>query len=276
MYNKVYVEITNRCNMNCSFCHGHSRPLRQMSMEEFTLVLDRLAGHTRYIYYHLMGEPLTHPLLPAFIKLAGERGYKSILTTNGTLLHRRREELLSAGLHKVNLSMHSFESGSDEAFADSLENLAVFADAAAEAGVIVVFRLWNKGYDNGRNEFALSVLRDKLSGEWVENTRGIRIREKLFVEAGDRFAWPDSNAPLQGEEVRCYGLKDQFGVLADGTVVPCCLDSDGILSLGNLFEEDVSAILSSPRAVKIAEGFRCGKAAEELCKRCGYARRFVR
>ena len=157
-----------------------------------------------------------------------------------------------------------------------MEKLAAFADAASKAGVIVVFRLWNKGYDNGRNEFALSVLRSKLSGEWVENTRGLRIREKLFVEAGDRFAWPDSNAPWQGEEVRCYGLKDQFGVLADGTVVPCCLDSDGIISLGNLFEEDVAAILSSPRAVEMAEGFRCGRATEELCKRCGYAQRFVR
>jgi MoaA/NifB/PqqE/SkfB family radical SAM enzyme len=221
-----------------------------------------------------MGEPLIHPQLPRFIQLAGNRGYKSIITTNGTLLHRRREELLSAGLHKVNLSMHSFESGSDEAFADYLENLAVFAHAAAEAGVIVVFRLWNKGYDNGRNEFALSVLRDKLSGEWVENTRGLRIREKLFVEAGDRFAWPDSNAPLQGEEVRCYGLKDQFGVLADGTVVPCCLDSDGVIALGNVFCQELTDILESERAKAIVQGFSNRKAVEDLCCRCGYARKF--
>jgi len=84
MYNKVYVEITNICNMNCSFCHGHSRPPRQMSTEEFSLILNKLSGHTKYIYYHLMGEPLTHPQLHNFIKLAGESGYKSIITTNGT------------------------------------------------------------------------------------------------------------------------------------------------------------------------------------------------
>ena len=39
MYNKVYVEITNICNMNCSFCHGHSRAPRQMSIDEFAVIL---------------------------------------------------------------------------------------------------------------------------------------------------------------------------------------------------------------------------------------------
>ena len=41
MYNKVYVEITNICNMSCSFCHGHKREARQMSREEFSLILDK-------------------------------------------------------------------------------------------------------------------------------------------------------------------------------------------------------------------------------------------
>ena len=113
MYNKVYIEITNICNMNCSFCHGHSRAPHRMSKEEFEFILGKLTPHTKYIYYHLMGEPLTHPLLPDFIKLAGEYGYKSIITTNGTLLNKRKDELLSAGVHKVNISLHSFEDGDD-------------------------------------------------------------------------------------------------------------------------------------------------------------------
>ena len=82
MYNKVYVEITNICNRSCSFCHGHKRALRRMSREEFAIILEKLKGQTDYIYYHLMGEPLTHPLLPEFVKMAGECGYKSIITTN--------------------------------------------------------------------------------------------------------------------------------------------------------------------------------------------------
>ena len=275
MYNKVYVEITNICNMNCSFCHGHKRAPERMSLERFSLILDKLSEQTKYIYYHLMGEPLTHPLLPEFIKLAGERGYKSIITTNGTLLAKRKEELLKAGVHKVNVSLHSFENGNDKEHEEYLYGLADFAKSAAGKGTIVVFRLWNKGVDGGKNEVALSFLKESISGDWVENARGIKIREKIFVEWGERFEWPDSNEKIKGEKFFCYGLKDQFGILVDGTVVPCCLDSDGVISLGNIFEEDIESILSSKRATDMVEGFRCGKASEDLCKRCGYAQKFV-
>lgn len=275
MYNKVYVEITNICNMNCSFCHGHSRAPRRMSKDEFRLILGKLTEQTKYIYYHLMGEPLTHPELPDFIKLAGEYGYKSIVTTNGTLLEKRKDELLAAGLHKVNISLHSFEDGDDDSYIAYVQSLAEFAKAAAEKGIIIVFRLWNKGFDGGKNEVALKLLAQYITGDWAENTRGIRVRDKIFIEFGERFEWPDSNAEIKGDKFFCYGLKDQFGILADGTVVPCCLDSDGVISLGNIFSDDIADILSSERATAIVEGFRCGKATEDLCKRCGYAQRFV-
>ena len=275
MYNKVYVEITNICNMNCSFCHGHSRAPRRMSKDEFRLILGKLTEQTKYIYYHLMGEPLTHPELPDFIKLAGEYGYKSIVTTNGTLLEKRKDELLAAGLHKVNISLHSFENGDDDSYIAYVQSLAEFAKAAAEKGIIIVFRLWNKGFDGGKNEVALKLLAQYITGDWAENTRGIRVRDKIFIEFGERFEWPDSNAEIKGDKFFCYGLKDQFGILADGTVVPCCLDSDGVISLGNIFSDDIADILSSERATAIVEGFRCGKATEDLCKRCGYAQRFV-
>lgn len=275
MYNKVYVEITNICNMNCSFCHGHKRPQRRMSKGEFTLILDKLTEQTKYIYYHLMGEPLTHPLLSEFIKLAGERGYKSIVTTNGTLLNKRSAELLSVGLHKINISLHSFEDGSENAFIRYIKELSDFSKAAASQGIIVVFRLWNKGFDGGKNELALRLLKENIAGDWAENTRGIRIREKIFLEWGERFEWPDSNAEIKGNKFFCYGLKDQFGILSDGTVVPCCLDSDGVINLGNIFNDDIETILNSEKALNMVEGFRCGKASEDLCKRCGYAQRFV-
>ncbi len=275
MYNKVYIEITNICNMNCSFCHGHKRAPRRMNMAEFALILEKLKEQTKYIYYHLMGEPLTHPLLPEFIKLAGERGYKSIITTNGTLLNKRGDELLSAGLHKINISLHSFENGSDDAHNRYVSELAEFSKKAANEGIIVVFRLWNKGFDDGKNELTLNLLKESISGDWAENTRGIRIREKLYLEWGDRFEWPDSNGEIKGNKYFCYGLKDQFGILADGTVVPCCLDSEGIINLGNIFNEDIQDILNSKRALDMVEGFKCGRASEELCKRCGYAQRFV-
>ncbi|MBR3801883.1 MAG: radical SAM protein [Clostridia bacterium] len=275
MYNKVYIEITNICNMNCSFCHGHSRVPRRMSKEEFKLILGKLTQHTKYIYYHLMGEPLTHPQLPDFIKLAGEYGYKSIITTNGTLLSKRKEELLSAGVHKVNISLHSFEDGDDDSYVSYVSSLADFAKAAAGAGTVVVFRLWNKGFDGGKNQTAYNILKENIDGEWAENTRGVRIRNKIHLEWGERFEWPDKGAGIKGKKVFCYGLKDQFGILVDGTVVPCCLDSDGVINLGNIFNEDIKDILCSKRATDMLEGFKCGNATEDLCKRCGYAQRFV-
>jgi radical SAM protein with 4Fe4S-binding SPASM domain len=275
MHSKVYVEITNICNKNCSFCHGHSRELRRMSREEFAHILDRLQGQTKYIYYHLMGEPLTHPQLPEFIRMAGERGYKSILTTNGTLLHRRGEEILAAGLHKVNLSLHSFEDEAREEHERYVAELAAFAIRAAEAGTIAVFRLWNRGCDGGMNDTALSLLQKYIPGEWRENTRGTRLRDKIFLDWGERFEWPDKDAPIKGTRFSCYGLKDQFGILCDGTVVPCCLDSEGGIALGNIFRKDIDAILQSDRATNMVEGFRRGEATEDLCRRCGYARRFV-
>ena len=275
MYSKVYVEITNVCNMSCSFCHGHKRPPREMSIEEFKLILSKLKGHTNYIYYHLMGEPLTHPLLPDFLRLAAESGYKSIITTNGTLLKKHGSELLYAGVHKVNVSLHSFEDGTKEAETKYLSDVADFVNKAAKTDTVVVMRLWNNGFDGGRNVNVLSFLKSAVSGEWTETARGIRIKGKIFLEYGERFTWPDKDLEVTGERYFCYGLKDQFGILSDGTVVPCCLDSDGVISLGNVFKEDVSEILSSERARAIVDGFRSGRASEELCKRCGYAQRFV-
>ena len=275
MYAKAYVEITNICNMNCTFCHGHRRKPGRMNEEQFSHVLDQLADQTKYIYYHLMGEPLTHPQLPDFIRMASERGFKSIITTNGTLLAKRSSELLAAGLHKISISLHSFEEGEDAAYETYMKDVADFADAASKAGIIVVLRLWNKGHDNGLNDVTYDYLRSCLEGDWTENTRGMRIREKLYLEWGDRFEWPDKDAEVQGNKFFCYGLRDQFGILCDGTVVPCCLDSDGVIRLGNIFEEDLSDILASPRAQKMVECFRRREASEDLCRRCGYAQRFV-
>ena len=261
--------------MSCSFCHGHKREGRRMSKEEFSIILDKLSDQTKYIYYHLMGEPLTHPQLPEFIKLAGEHGYKSIITTNGTLLKTRGEAILSAGVHKVNLSLHSFENGSHEEHNRYVRELADFSQKAAEQGTIAVFRLWNKGVDGGFNERALRILKEDISGDWSENSRGIKIRDKIYLEWGERFEWPDTDAEIKGNKFFCYGLKDQFGILVDGTVVPCCLDSDGVINLGNIFKDDIRSILNSRRALDIIDGFKCGKASEELCKKCGYAQRFV-
>lgn len=276
-FRKIYLEISNLCNLHCAFCPGTQRPPRAMTQQEFSRLLPKLRPWTDYLYFHLMGEPLCHPNLEEFLSLAGDAGFRVILTTNGTLLNRHREMLLSSpALHKVNISLHAFEANDLHLpFSTYLENCFTFGKAA-EGSKLITYRLWNQGGQDLRNREILTALERAFPGPWSENRRGQRLGSGIFLEYGDKFDWPDLSAPEGDAHVFCYGLRDQLGVLCDGTVVPCCLDHEGDLALGNLFTQDLEAILSSPRAEAIYNGFSQSKATEELCRKCGYARRFGR
>lgn len=276
MYSRVYVEISNICNKNCSFCPGTRRRPHSMTMEEFSHICAQLQGVTQYLYFHIMGEPTLHPLLPDFIRHASARGFHVAITTNGTLLDKCGEALLNSGIYKVNISVHSFEEGSRQDYLRYLSACFDFAHKASRTGILCILRLWNRGGEEGHNASTIALLEERFPRPWQEGKRGARLRDKLHLEFGDRFDWPDLSAPNYGDDVFCYGLKDHFGVLCDGTVVPCCLDHEGDIPLGNLHRQPLSAILSSPRALAMREGFTRRRATEELCRRCGYARRFSR
>ena len=273
-YSRVYVEITNICNKNCSFCPGTVRQMKRMTMDEFAFVAKSLRSVTDYLYFHVMGEPLTHPNLKDFVEYATNLGFKCAITTNGSLLDRVGDKLLDSGLYKMNISVHSFENGDEKSYLSYINSIADFADRASNAGILTVLRLWNKGYDGGLNDSTLDILQNRLQGEWKWGSRGARIRHKLHLEYGDRFDWPDMEANNLGDEVFCYGLSDHFGILCDGRVIPCCLDREGAITLGNIFEESITDILASDRAEAIRRGFEKKCAVEELCQKCGYARRF--
>lgn len=274
-FQKIYVEISNLCNLRCSFCPGTRRAPRVMTEEEFASLLPKLRGWTDYLYFHLMGEPLCHPKLERFLTLAGDAGFRVILTTNGTLLASRQAMLLACpALHKVNISLHSFEANeSDVPFEDYLQDCIAFGQAA-QGSVLVVYRLWNRGGEDRRNDEILEALHAGFQGSWLAGKRGTTLAPRVILEWGDRFDWPDLSAPEGVTSVFCQGLRDQLGILCDGTAVPCCLDHEGDLALGNLFHQSMEEILESPRAQAIYQGFSRREAAEPLCRRCGYARRF--
>jgi len=278
MLKKAYVEITNRCNLHCAFCPGTRRAPRMMTAEEFALVLDRLRGRVSYVYLHVMGEPLLHPQLAELLSLAAARGMRVCLTTNGTLLGARGETLLAAEtLHKVSVSLHSFEGSAvaPETARCFLEKIWAFAEKASANGVIVALRLWNENGLDSRNGEILGFLRGKTGAEaWPEvRTGSFRLRENLYLELAPRFEWPDLGAEEAGTQF-CLGLRDQIGVLADGTAVPCCLDHEGDVPLGNLFTQTLEEILAGERARALIDGFSRRAPAEELCRRCGFATRF--
>ena len=274
MYSRVYTEITNICNRNCSFCPGTKRAKRMISEKEFTILCEKLQGVTKYIYLHVMGEPLTHPKLPQLITIGKTMGFNVCITTNGTLLEKRGREIVEAGVYKVNISVHSFEEGEAEDHTQYMKSCLDFADYASERGVLTVLRLWNRGHDGGLNAETEKLMHEKFPGDWSVGVRGARIRHRLHLEWGDRFEWPDTEAEDGGDKVFCHGLGDHFGVLVDGTVIPCCLDREGVINLGNIYTDSIDEILGSKRAKAMREGFKCRTATEKLCRKCGYARRF--
>ena len=272
---KIYLEISNLCNLSCAFCPGTRRRKKALNEEEFATLLPKIRSYTDFLYFHLMGEPLLHPKLEQFLELAGEAGFKVILTTNGTLLPKQQTMLLNApALHKVNISLHAFEANDLAVpFQDYLAGCFEFGKAA-EGKKLISYRLWNQGGQDEKNDEILATMKEFFPEPWVEERRGPRIGQRIYLEYGDKFDWPDLSAADGGEGVFCHGLRDQLGILCDGTVVPCCLDHEGDIALGNLFHQSMEEILEGPRAKAIYEGFSQRKAAEELCRKCGYARRF--
>ena len=281
MRNRVYIEITNRCNLACDFCHGTKRPLGTMPPEDFRRIAEKLRGETSYLYLHVLGEPLLHPQLKELLAIAGELGFRVCLVTNETLLHKRREELLAAkSLHKVSVSLHSFEgNGGAGDLPAYLQQVWEVCLPLSERGVLCALRLWNEGTAprlNGEVEAFLSQRIGRDVESLPRDARGNRtLRPNLFLERAERFGWPDLNAPESGANF-CHGFTRQLAVLWDGTVTPCCLDSEGDIPLGNLLSQPLEEILQGERAAAMAAGFAARKPTEELCRRCGYARRFLK
>jgi len=277
MLEKIYLEITNVCNLDCSFCHKTSRQKKLMSEEEFDIILSKAEGKSRYLLFHLMGEPTLHPLLPQFIEKARKKGFLPIITTNGSLLNEKGDALLEALPYKISISLHAPEANPAFSADGYLDTRVNFAKKAAERGCFVALRLWNLGSGADNSEI-LNFLHESFPDEWCDIRGGSsqRLSTKIFLEWGERFDWPDPSLSEcdPSSDLFCYGLRDQIGILCDGRVVPCCLDADGNLALGNIFASELDEILSSPRARAIYDGFTRRRAAEPLCRKCGYAKRF--
>lgn len=273
MLKKAYLEITNVCNLSCSFCHGTKREKRYLSVDEFEILTDKLCGYVEFLYFHLMGEPLLHPELGAFLNIAGKKGFRVVLTTNGTLIENRGHTLLTAdSLYKVSISLHSYEANSiGRSLEEYLETCFSFCKAASQKGILTVLRLWNQGGEDRMNQQILSAMKQSFPEPWKDTYSGSRLGNRVFLEWGEQFNWPDPSAPEEEGNYGCYGLRDQIGIHCDGTVVPCCLDAEGGIPLGNLFFQSLEEILDSHRAKMLRRSLQNRKPCEELCRHCGYA-----
>lgn len=287
-FKKFYIEITSVCNLACSFCPQTKRQAKFINIEDFKKTLDQVKPHTDYIYFHLKGEPLLHPKIDELLDLSHEKGFKVNITTNGTLLHKAGPKIMmKPALRQMNFSLHSFDGheGSTNKEGYVMSVLSFAKEAVQKTGMLISLRLWNLDTDNAtnlqrnRNREILEIIERefnlpyKIEEKFVRGS-GLKIADRIYLNQDHEFQWPDLKAPVIEGGGFCHALRNQAGILVDGTVVPCCLDGEGIINLGNIHQTPFSEIVEGERANNLYNGFSRREAVEELCKRCGYRTRF--
>lgn len=257
MFNRIYIEITNICNLNCAFCKEDNRPKQSLSIEQYKHILSKIKGYTNHIYLHVKGEPLLHKDIEEILNIS--RDFKVNITTNGRLIKEKIDIINKSNIRQINISLHSY---------DNLDDIKELLKIIEEINSNVSLRVWNDTID------IVHLLEDYYNIKI--NKKRSTIKDKLFIDIDKEFTWPDINGDIINEQGTCYGLRKQLAILVDGTVVPCCLDQDGMINLGNIFDNTLEEILNKERPKTITNNFRNNKLTEELCKRCGYIDRFIK
>ncbi len=259
-----------------------------MPLEQFRQILDAVKKHGDYLYFHVKGEPLLHPELGAFLDLSNEKGFKVNITTNGTRLAAVKEVLLhKVAIRQMNISLQSFEFQEEKDQENYMQQVMAFVlEAKAQTDMYIELRLWNLEEDGvseagaQRNSRLLKTIENALDlsfelQEEICKGKGVKIAERIYLSQSYEFEWPELNKDVISTDGFCYGLRNQLAILVDGTVIPCCLDSEGQINLGNFFEvEKLDEIIDGARAQALLNGFSNREVVEPLCQRCGYRKRF--
>lgn len=259
-FKKIYLEITNICNLKCNFCHGNNRLKQEMSLETFQKVLTKLKDYTDYLYFHLMGEPLVHNHINEFINIATiNYGFKINITTNGYLIKKIAD---NHNIHQLNISLQAIKN--DEEVDSYLQNIFTAVDKLHQHGTIIVYRLWN---EQASSEKIIEKLENYYKINLNENNK---IQDNIYLDREIPFIWPDLNNDYYNEEGSCMGLRSHIGILVNGDIVPCCLDYNGTITLGNILNDEIDDILKGKRAKEMQENFLNNKKCEEFCRHCNF------
>ena len=262
-YKKVYIEITNRCNLSCDFCIKNKRELKNISIEEFKIVLKKLKPYTKYLYFHILGEPLLHPKINDLINLAS-KDFNINITTNGYLIDKISD---NSNIRQVNISLHSFDNKYNIALENYLNNIFKAIDKLIDNKTYISLRLWVK---TKYNDEMLAYINKRYNCNINLDNGSYKINNYLFIDTFKEFIWPDLDNNYYNETGKCYGLIDHIGILVDGTIVPCCLDTKGIIKLGNIYKDSLEEVINSAKCVNMIDGFKKNQKKEELCKHCNF------
>lgn len=277
MFSRIYLEITNCCNLSCAFCPGTRRARRMLPAEEFRLLAGKLRPWTDYLYLHVLGEPLLHPQLAEILASAGELGFRVCLVTNGTLLAQRLDTLLAApALHKPQrlapqLRGQRRAHAAGDVSRRGLGRLCAARGARRALRAAALERGRAGGEERGDPPLSGAALRTAHRGHPRRPAQEPHLAAKPVFRARGKIDWPAPGAP-RGAWSSATGCGGSLAVLCDGTVVPCCLDGEGELALGNLFRQELEDILRGERAAAIHAGFdarRPGGGALPPLRLCG-------
>lgn len=263
-FKKIYIETTNLCNLNCDFCIKNRRKKEIMTIQNFKIILSKIKNYTNYICLHILGEPLLNPKLNEFILLASNEGFNINITTNGYLIDKIK---YNKNIRQLNISLHSFDIKYNVELKKYLNNIFDSVEELIKNDTYVSLRLWVK------NKYSEDIINEVNNYYKLNITKNTKIKENLFFNFEKQFIWPDLNNSYYNESGKCYGLTDHIGILVDGTIVPCCLDTLGIINLGNIFKEEIDEILNKKIVIKMIEGFKNNKKEMELCKHCNFLER---
>ncbi len=262
---KVYLEITNRCNLNCDFCIKNQRKIKDISFDEFKRIVAKIKDYTDELYLHVLGEPLLHKDINKFIDYASDNGILVNITTNGYLIDKIKD---NKNIHRLNVSIHSYNSKYKITLEDYLNNIFTVIDKL-RSKTFVSLRIWFEGKNNQEMLKYINERYKSKIDKFTHDTVYI-IAKNLVINSFHKFIWPDLNNNYYSEKGTCYGLINHIGILSDGTIIPCCLDSQGIINLGNIYKDDLADIFNSQRVKDMISGFKHNQKCEELCRHCKF------
>lgn len=271
MIKRIYLEITNSCNLNCPFCEANKKN-DIMCLDDVKRNLDEIKKITNYVYLHILGEPLSHPFFNDILDYCDKLTLNIQLVTNGTLLHKYPDIFKHPSLRKLSISIHSIDNlNIDNSYFKTINRLLNTSRNENQYLELRFYDLPNlkakakKYYDYLKENYALS------------NTTKIgsyKINDNSYLYIQDLFHWPNINDKYISNHGKCLGAINMLGILCNGDVVMCCLDPSGHTKIGNIYDNKLIDILNSKEYLNIIDNLKKGILISPLCQRCTYRLRF--
>ncbi|TKX31521.1 radical SAM/SPASM domain-containing protein [Campylobacter estrildidarum] len=276
-FKKIYIELSDICGLKCDFCPSKKAIRGVMSQEKFDILAKQIHNQSKLFALHLLGDPLILSDLEDYLKIAKDYNMKLEITTSGFYFNSKNCDLLLKyeNIHQINISLMAFLSQSKLSLEEYFKPIIEFCKEHLknENSSFINLRLWNLDSCFQPPKENLIIYRF-LSKEFQKNIDNTLVKNYLarhiILHQNTLFKWPNlSDTPLYFYG-KCYALKDQIGILSDGTLVPCCLDTQGDINLGNIFENDFKSLLQSQRLQSIKKAFEKNKRIEKLCQSCEF------